>query len=83
MSKGSNKRKVEVEINVKSYKMLSNVILTICFCGIILAIINSFTGMINSSIQTSGTVICILGFIVAGSAIILLENEKIKKEKKK
>ena len=63
--------------------MLSKVILTICFCGIILAIINSFTGIINSSIQTSGTGICILAFIVAGSAIILLKNEKIKKEEKK
>ncbi len=67
---------------MKNYKILSKIILIICLCGIILAIINGFTGVINSSVQISGTVISILGFIVAGTAIILLEQERIKKEKK-
>lgn len=67
---------------MKNYKILSKIILIICLCGIILAIINGFTGAINSSVQISGTVISILGFIIAGTAIILLEQERIKKEKK-
>lgn len=66
---------------MKNYRMSSKVILAICLCGIILAIVNSFTEIINSSVQIGGTVICILGFTVAASAIILLENEKRKKKK--
>ena len=65
-----------------NYKMLSKVILTICLCGIILAIINGFTGIINSSIQMSGTVICISLFLIAGVTIILLEGARIKKEER-
>lgn len=67
---------------MKNYKMLSKVILTICLCGIILAIINGFTGIINSSIQMSGTVICISLFLIAGVTIILLEGARIKKEER-
>lgn len=66
---------------MKNYRMLSKVILAICLCGIILAIINSFTGIINSSVQISGTIICISEFTVAGVTIMLLENERIKKKK--
>ena len=67
---------------MKNYKMLSKVILTICLCGIILAIINGFTGIINSSIQMSGTVICISLLLIAGVTIILLEGARIKKEER-
>lgn len=67
---------------MKNYKMLSKVILTICLCGIILAIINGFTGIINSSIQMSGTVICISLFLITGVTIILLEGARIKKEER-
>ncbi len=42
---------------MKNYKILSKVILAVCLCGIILAIINSFTGIINSSVKVSGTVL--------------------------
>ena len=63
---------------MKNYKILSKAILAICLFGIILTIINSFTGFINSSISTSGTIICISSFIVAGVAIMLLENRRIK-----
>ena len=66
---------------MKNYRVLSKVSLVICLCGIILSIINSFTGIINSSIQISGTVIVISIFLVAGSATMLLENERIKKKK--
>ena len=67
---------------MKKYRVLSKVILAICLCGIILAIINGFTGIINSSIQISGTVICISGFLIAGVAIMLLENARVKKEQR-
>lgn len=67
---------------MKKYRILSKVILTICLCGIILAIINGFTGIINSSIQMSGTVICISLLLVVGVTIILLEDARIKKEQR-
>ena len=70
------------EMNMKNYKILSKAILAICLFGIILTIINSFTSFINSSISTSGTIICISSFIVAGVAIMLLENRKIKTVKR-
>ena len=83
---GENKiEKIEVkvaeEISVKNYKILSKVILIICLCGIILTIINSFTGIINSSVKVSGTIISITLFLVAGIATMLLENERMKKRK--
>lgn len=64
---------------MKNYRMISKVILTICLCGIVLAVINGFTGIINNSIQISGTIICISAFVVASVTIILLENGRIKK----
>ena len=67
---------------MKNYKILSKAILAICLFGIILTIINSFTSFIKSSISTSGTIICISSFIVAGVAIMLLENRKIKTVKR-
>ena len=70
------------EMNMKNYKILSKAILAICSFGIILTIINSFTGFINSSISTSGSIICISSFIVAGVAIMLLENRRIKTVKR-
>lgn len=67
---------------MKKYKILSKVILTVCLCGIILAIVNGFTRIINSSVKVSGTVISILGFLVAGNTTILLENERMKKRER-
>lgn len=64
---------------MKNYKTLSKLVLAICLCGIVLAIINGFTGIINATLQISGTVICITGFLVAGIVTILLENGKAKK----
>lgn len=65
---------------MKNYRVTSKVMLAICLCGIILASINGFTGIINSSVQISGTIICISGFVIASVAIILLENERMKKK---
>ena len=61
---------------MKNYRVTSKVMLAICLCGIILASINGFTGIINSSVQISG----ISGFVIASVAIILLENERMKKK---
>lgn len=66
---------------MKNYRMMSKVMLVICLCGIVLAVINGFTGIINSSVHISGTIICISLFVVAGVTIIILENERIKKKK--
>ena len=66
---------------MKNYRMMSKVMLVICLCGIVLAVINGFTGIINSSVQISGTIICISLLVVASVAIILLENERIKKKR--
>ena len=78
----SNKAEFMEGMNMKNYKILSKAILAICLFGIILTIINSFTGFINSSISTSGTIICISSFIVAGVVIMLLENRRIKTVKR-
>ena len=43
------------ERKMKNYRMMSKVMLVICLCGIVLAVINGFTGIINSSVQISGT----------------------------
>ncbi len=66
---------------MKNYRMMSKVMLVICLCGIVLAVINGFTGIINTAVQISGTIICISLFVVAGVTIIILENERIKKKK--
>ena len=66
---------------MKNYRIMSKVILAICLCGIVLAVINSFTGIINSSVPISGTIICISLLVVASVAIILLEHERIKKKR--
>ena len=48
----------------------------ICICGIISTVINIFTGFINTKITAGGSVICIMGFIIAGNAMITLEEKK-------
>lgn len=63
---------------MKNYRMLSKVMLAFCACGIALAIVNGCTGVINASVQAGGTAVCIAGFGMAGIAVILLENQRIK-----
>lgn len=65
---------------MKNYSILSKVILIFCVCGIIATVINIFTGIINTAITSGGSVVCIMGFVIAGIAIITLEEEKKKKE---
>lgn len=65
---------------MKNYSILSKIILIICLGVIMLAILNSFTGIINTTIQASGTVICIMSCILAGNSVITLECEKRKKK---
>lgn len=64
---------------MKNYKKLSKVTLILCLCGIILDVFNACTGIINPSIQLSGTMISIVGFCVAGIVTLILENERAKK----
>lgn len=63
---------------MKNYRMMSKVMLVICLCGIVLAVINGFTGIINSSVQISGTIICISLFVVAGVTMMLGSKEFVK-----
>ena len=63
----------------KYYTVVSKIALVICFCFILLAVVNGFTGFINSSISLSGTIICIIGFGIAIFAITILENERQKR----
>ena len=69
---------------MKNYSVISKIALVICFCFILLAVVNEFTGFINgfinSSISLSGTLICIIGFGIAIFAITILENERQKKK---
>ena len=67
---------------MKNYSILSKVILIFCVCGIIATVINLFTGIINTTITAGGSAICIVGFVIAVSAIITLEQEKEKRAKK-
>lgn len=64
---------------MKKYTTRSKIALVICLGLIVLAVINGITGVINSTISFSGTVICIVGFFIAILAIIILENERIKR----
>lgn len=66
---------------MRNYTIISKFALVVCLCLIILAVINCFTGFINSKITFSGTVICIVGFCIAIVAIIFLENERKRKHR--
>ena len=68
---------------MKNYTVVSKIALVICFCFIILAVVNGFTGFINSRISLGGTLICISGFCIAIFAITILENERQKKKRDK
>ena len=71
---------IERVIGMKNYTVISKIALVICFCFILLAVVNGFTGFINSSISLSGTLICIIGFGIAIFAITILEHERQKKK---
>ena len=71
---------IERGVEMKNYTVVSKIALVICFCFILLAVTNGFTGFINSSISFSGTLICIIGFGLAIFAITILENERQKRK---
>lgn len=48
----------------------------------IAAIVNAFTGIINSNISILGTVVCIVGFSIAIIAIVMLEKQRMKTEQR-
>lgn len=68
---------------MKGYKIatLSKLLLAVCLVGIILAVVNHFTGFINGNIQIGGTIVCIIGFVIASVAIIFIEDERKKKSR--
>lgn len=61
---------------MKIYSSLSKIILALCFCGISLALVNCFTGSINSAVSPGGSAVCIAGFIVAGLVTVILEAHR-------
>lgn len=65
---------------MKHFSIVSKTVLIICLCMIVLALINGFTGFINSAISLSGTAVCIMGFAVASAAVVILEHERAKKK---
>lgn len=69
-------------MKMKNYRIISKIAIVICLCLVFLAVINGLTGFINSTISLSGTVICIVGFIIAMIAITILENERAKRRQK-
>ena len=66
-----------------SYMIISKVILIFCILEIIATAINNFTGIIKPSITAGGSVVCIMGFVISGNAIINLEQERKKKRRSK
>lgn len=66
---------------MKNYSVLSKFILIFCICGIMATVINIFTGFVNATITTGGSVVCIMGFIIAGNAMRTLEEKKKIKNK--
>lgn len=65
---------------MKKYTIMSKIALVICSGLIALALINGVTGFINSTISFNGTVICIVGLLIAILAITILERERLKRK---
>ena len=65
---------------MKNYTVASKITLGICFCFIICAVVNGFTGFINTRISIGATLICIIGFSIAIFPITIMENERQKRK---
>lgn len=61
---------------MKSYSILSKIIISACVEGIVLLVVNCFTGFINSTMTAGASVICLSSLIIALFAIINSENSK-------
>ena len=71
---------IERMVEMKNYTVASKIKLGICFCFIICAVVNGFTGFINTRISIGATLICIIGFSIAIFAITIMENERQKRK---
>lgn len=70
-------------LHLKEYKSLSKIIIIVCYCLIVVTVINFFTGFVNPRIQGVSSVLCILGFSASIKVTIKLESERIAKTNKK
>lgn len=61
---------------MKVYKALSRFGIILCIVGILLVIINYFTGFINSTMTAGASAICLSSFIITLSTIINGSNRK-------
>lgn len=61
---------------MRLYTVLSKTGITLCIIGILLVIINWFTGFINSTMTAGASAICLTSFIIALYAIINASNRK-------
>ena len=68
---------------MKNYAIVSKIAFVICSVLIVLAVVNEITGVRNSAITYSGTVIYIVGLFIAIFAIIILEKEREKRKSDK
>lgn len=61
---------------MKKGTMISKIVIVVCVFLIVLAVINGFTGFINSKLSWDGTAVCIAGFSIAILAATALERNK-------
>nr|WP_300307314.1 hypothetical protein [uncultured Anaerostipes sp.] len=61
---------------IKKGTMISKIVIVVCVFMIVLAVINGFTGFINSKLSWDGTAVCIAGFSIAIFAAAALERNK-------
>ena len=67
--------KVRMTVMKKS-TMISKIVIVICAFLIVLAVINGFTGFINSKLTWGTTAVCIAGFSIAVFAAAAWERKK-------
>lgn len=69
---------------MKKSTMISKIVIVICAFLIVLAVINGFTGFINSKLTWGTTAVCIAGFSIAVFAAAAWERKrkcKLRKDK--
>jgi uncharacterized membrane protein YkgB len=65
-----------MEAKMKTYSILSKIGISLCIVGILVVVMNWFTGFINSKMTAGASVICLSSLIIALSAIINIDNLK-------
>ena len=66
---------------MKNYRLLSKIGLAVCALGALAVAVNYFTGFINAVMPASSSLICILGFGLAGMWNVLFEKKPAKTKK--